>query len=340
MIGVGGVGGAIVRRLARDPMQGVRYLCVDTAEEPGGGDGVDRLVLPGLPRGSGRAAKTAYTAAQALGERLAGELGESQFALVVGSFGGGTGAGASPVIAQLARAGGGLAVILALEPLGFEGARRTVASNEAISFALGFADAVFRVPNRDVADICGADAPMKEALETIDEQVASGARSLMAMAAGGTRMSLDLGVLRRALASSQRAVMGYGQATGEGAMQQALRTALSGSFLYPEDLRRAQHVLLYVQGGEQLAVSELRAAARSLSEYAGDGELLVGIGPAPAHGEAVAVTVLGCGLHEAPAPQPARDDLPAQAVGPEQLFEGENLEIPAFIRRQRQRFSV
>jgi len=339
LIGVGGVGVTIVERLSRTPLPGVRYLGIDTDERRAADNGIDRLLLEGLPGGSGRAAKAAYAAAQRSGNEIAAALADNQFALIVASFGGGTGAGASPAVAKFARNGGGLAVILAIEPPDFEGSRRSAASNEAIHFALDLADAVIRVPNRDVAEICGPDVPMKEALRRIDEQVAHGAHAIMAVAAGCAGMGLDLGVVRRTLASSGLAVMGYGQAPAAGSLREALRQALSSSFLYPEELRRTAHVLVYVQGGESLPVAELRSGSQAVAEFTGDAELLVGLGPPPSEDEPVSITLLGCGLQEAIQPQASEKAAPLESIGPANLFDGENLEIPAFIRRQR-RFGV
>jgi len=338
IIGVGGVGCKVVEQLAADPLSGVRYLGIDTQEATTHSSNLERLVLAGQSAGSGRAAQIAYAAAQRSANEITAALEQNEFALIIGSFGGGTGAGASPVVAKCSRSDGGLAVIIALEPLEFEGDKRTVASKEAINFALSLSDAVIRVPNRDVSELYGSDVSAKDVLRRMNQQIAGGIHALMEIAAGRAQMSLDLGVLRRALVSSGFAVLGVGEADGAGGLERSLRRALSSSFLYPEELRRATQVLVFVRGGEELPIEELQAASRSVAEFVGDAELLVGLGPAQEEQGKVTVTLIGCGVQEVVETTVSQGSETVQGFDSTDLFDGQNLEIPAFIRRKRQHY--
>lgn len=321
-------------RLATHPVPDVLYFAIDTDERLSMSEKVERIIVPGLPGGSGRAARAAYAAAQRSSERFAAAIPRSRFALILASFGGGTGAGVAPVVAQFARQAGALTAIVAIEPMDFEGSRRCVASREAIQFALDHADAVIRVPNRDLAELYGDDVAASEALQKMDTQVVGAASAIVQIALAPVGTTLDLGVLRRVLVSSGLAVIGWRESP-EGSLRQAVRQALAESFLYPEHLRRATHILLYVQGGRALPMRELRAGSQTVAEFASEAELLVGLGPAAQAGPGLSILVLACGLQESIDAKGFEAASPVPEAASPCVVDGENLDIPAFIRRQR-----
>ena len=264
VIGVGGGGGNSVDALIHAGTRGVDFINVNTDAQALhesqartriqiGANATDGLGAGGNPA-IGRAA--AEEAAADIAAALAG----SDLVVVTAGLGGGTGSGAAPVVASIAREQGALTIAIVTKPFGFEGTKRAAVAEAAGADLKSKVDAIMTIPNDRVRDLVPEGASVPEAFLAVDEVVRSSVQEVLDIITIPGRINLDFADVRAVLSDGGAAVMSVGRAGGDNRAVEAARKAMSGPLIEGR-MDGATQVLLNVTGSSTMSLAELTAAA-------------------------------------------------------------------------------
>jgi cell division protein FtsZ len=300
VIGVGGGGSNAVDALIGARIRGTDYVAINTdaaalrrsrapkkiqigkAMTDGLGAGGDPLV--------GEAA--AHEAAVEIGRAITG----SDLVVVTAGLGGGTGSGAAPVIASIAREHGVLTVAVATKPFSFEGPRRHAVADAAAAELRNRVDALLTVPNDRVREIVPDDASIEDAFRTVDEVLRRSVQEILDIIGTTGRINLDFADVRSVIKGGGSAVMGVGRAEGPNRAVEAARQAMAGS-MQEGRMNGATSILLNVTGSHSLTLAELTAAAEEVRAHAHpEANLVFGTMIDRKLGKAIQVTLIATGF--------------------------------------------
>ena len=345
VVGVGGGGVNAINRMLEAGLEGVEFVAVNTdvqALEMCEADHklrIGRELTKGLGGGSdpqiGRdAALTAY-------DEIKGLLKGSDLVFITAGEGGGTGTGAAPVIAEIARSVGALTIGVVSRPFNFEGKRRQAQATDGIDALRQQADTVIVVPNDKLLEVVDRNTSMVEALRVADDVLRQGVQGICDLVTVPGLINLDLADVRTIMTGAGTAHMGIGQARGEERAQKAAAMAINSSLL-ETSIDGARGILLNVSGGSDLSLFEVNEVAEAVSSAADpEANIIFGAVVDPALGDSLRVTVVATGFASVPRPRLAAAGLDEPSSSSASENEGtaqtapttdDELEIPGFLR--------
>ena len=302
VIGVGGGGNNAVNRMIQANMMGIEFLAVNTDAQAlllnqapisiRIGDKLTRgLGVGGNPS---LGAKAAEENAEELYERLKG----SDMVFITAGMGGGTGTGASPIIAQIAREVGALTVGVVTKPFAFEGNRRRQAAEEGIANLKQHVDTLITVPNDRLLQVADKKMPLKEAFRLADDVLRQGIQGISDLITVPGLINLDFADVKTIMSAAGSALMAIGEANGESRAVDAAHLAISSPLL-DIDINGARGVLFNITGGLDLTLYEVNEAADIISKAAHpEANIIFGAVQDPAYDGKVKITVIATGFDE------------------------------------------
>ncbi|HET8842509.1 MAG TPA: cell division protein FtsZ [Ktedonobacteraceae bacterium] len=302
VIGVGGGGSNAVNRMIQANMMGIEFIAVNTDAQA--------LVLTQAPtfirigdkltRGLGAGgnpsvgAKAAEENAEELYERLKG----SDMVFITAGMGGGTGTGASPVIAQIAREVGALTVGVVTKPFAFEGNKRRLAAEEGIANLKQHVDTLITVPNDRLLQVADKKMPLKEAFRLADDVLRQGIQGISDLITVPGLINLDFADVKTIMSAAGSALMAIGEASGESRAIDAAHIAISSPLL-DIDINGARGVLFNITGGLDLTLYEVNEAADIISKAAHpEANIIFGAVQDAAYDGKVKITVIATGFDD------------------------------------------
>ncbi|AIS60432.1 cell division protein FtsZ [Listeria ivanovii] len=268
VIGVGGGGNNAVNRMIEHGVQGVEFISVNTDAQALNLAKAETKLQIGtkLTRGLGAGAvpEIGKKAAEESREQIEEALKGSDMVFVTAGMGGGTGTGAAPVIAQIAKEMGALTVGVVTRPFGFEGPKRTkqaVTGTEAMKEAV---DTLIVIPNDRLLQIVDKNTPMLEAFREADNVLRQGVQGISDLIAVPGLINLDFADVKTIMTNRGSALMGIGIATGENRAAEAAKKAISSPLL-ETSVDGAKGVLMNITGGSNLSLYEVQEAAEIVS---------------------------------------------------------------------------
>lgn len=362
VVGVGGGGGNAVNRMIDEHLMGVEFISVNTDAQALLHNKADVKVQIGkkLTRGLGAGARPEI-GRQAIEENrddVMRVLEGADLVFVTCGMGGGTGTGAAPIIAQMARDLGALTVGIVTKPFLFEGRKRMKQAEIGIAEMVKHVDTMIVVPNERLLAVVGRNVPFQEALKKADEVLLHATQGISTLISVTGLVNVDFADVRTVMQNGGSALMGTGVGRGEDRALEAAQQAISSPLLDNISIAGSTGVLVNITGGEDLTLGEVNQISEIIHDAAGDqAEIIFGAVHDPAmHGE-IRVTVIATGFGQGPAqetglargtpgvlpfPQrtsrvvssaPLRRPVPGPAPSPEPS-EISEMEIPTFIRRQ------
>ena len=301
VVGVGGGGANAVDSMIRAGMKGVEYVAVNTdfralnRSSARTKIAIGRSTTFGLGAGGDVAVgdAAAREAAEAIGRALTG----SDLVVIVAALGGGTGSGAAPVIAEIARGQGALTVGVVTTPFAFEGSRRAHVAQDAAAALVGLVDAVATVPSDQVRDVMPAEVTVEDAFGAIDDAVHRSVAEIVDLVALPGRVNLDFADVRAVLRGGGAAAIGLGRAGGEHRATEATRKAMASTMLEGR-LKGARSVLINVTGSRKLRLSEVDAVVETVLAASGpETNLMFGVKLNPRLRDELHVTLIAAGAH-------------------------------------------
>lgn len=307
VIGVGGGGCNAVNRMITEGVQGIEFVAVNTDAQAlllskastrvRIGDKVTR----GL--GAGGNPEMGQKAAEESAEELYEVLKGSDMVFVTAGLGGGTGTGAAPIVAQIAKEVGALTIGVVTRPFAFEGNRRNQAAEAGISRLKEHADTLIVIPNDRLLQIVDKRASLQEAFQVADDVLRQGIQGISELITVPGLINLDFADVRAIMSEGGAALMAVGKASGEDRARVAAEQAISSQLL-DITIDGARGILFNVTGGNSLTLFEVNQAAAIIKETAHpDVNLIFGAVIDPNMGDELRVTVIATGFDRATSPR-------------------------------------
>jgi cell division protein FtsZ len=340
VIGVGGGGGNAVKRMMEEDLRGVEFVSVNTDHQALQRSPVTYKIQIGkkLTKGLGAGARPEVGRAAFEEDRdeVAHALSGADLVFVTAGLGGGTGTGASPGIACLARETGALTIAVVSRPFLFEGRKRNRIAEAGAEELLQVADSLIVVPNERLLSVVATGTPLLQAFKKADEVLLHATRGIADLVQTNGEINVDFADVRTVMARRGRAVMGEGVAEGEGRARRAAMEAIASPLLDEVSLTGAAGILVNITGGSGMSLEEVGEAVEVIHEASGeDAEIIFGAVHDPRMRDSIRVTVVAAGLpwsgqQTREAGPPSQAPKPRSAVPPDR----DNLDVPAFLRRR------
>lgn len=281
VIGVGGGGGNAVNNMIAQNLEGVEFIVANTDAQALSMSMAPRLVQLGLTvtegLGAGSLAETGQAAAEETVNEIMDHLAGTHMCFVTAGMGGGTGTGAAPVIAQAARKAGMLTVGVVTMPFAFEGTHRMRTARQGIERLGESADTVIVVPNQNLFRIADAKTTFADAFEMADRVLHAGVSSVVDLIVKEGLINLDFADVRSVMRDMGRAVMGTGEAAGDGRARIAAEAAVANPLFDDTSVRGARGLLVSISGGLDMTLFDVdEAATRVREEVDADANIVVG----------------------------------------------------------------
>ncbi len=375
VVGVGGGGGNAVKHMIQNTVDGVEFICANTDAQA-----LDKIsarttiklgshVTKGL--GAGANPDVGRQAAMEDRERIREIIDGADMVFITAGMGGGTGTGAAPVVAEIAREMGILTVAVVTKPFGFEGRKRMAVAEQGIRELSEHVDSLITIPNEKLMAVLGSGASLLDAFSKANDVLLGAVKGIADLITRDGLINVDFADVRTVMSEMGMAMMGTGRATGENRAIEAAEAAIRSPLLEDVNLQGARGILVNITANESLTLGEYSQVGNTISEFASESAtVIVGTVIDPGMGDEISVTVVATGLASSAAvveqrptkvidntprmaprkpdyhpldkppvsrrqsanrPEPQPQHHYAQAVGAEDI---EFLDIPAFLRRQ------
>jgi cell division protein FtsZ len=336
VIGVGGGGGNAVQHMLSQEVEGVDFICANTdAQALAGLDAPTTLQIgSGITKGLGAGANPEIGRAAALEdrERIAELLNGSDMVFITAGMGGGTGTGAAPVVAEVAREMNILTVAVVTKPFGFE--RRDAKAEKGIEELSQHVDSLITIPNEKLLDVLGADTSFLDAFGTANDVLHGAVKGIADLIIRPGLINVDFADVRTVMSEMGMAMMGTGTASGPGRARSAAEAAIRSPLLEDVDLNGARGILVNVSGGSNLSIGEFSEVGKSIEEFASpNATVVIGMVIDESLGEDIMVTVVATGLGNAAGPSVVVDNSVARDVASGRLNMND-LDTPTYVRNQ------
>jgi cell division protein FtsZ len=301
VIGVGGGGTNAVDNMIQLNLQGVDFVVANTDAQQLMHSRSDRRIQlgPHLTQGLGAGAKPdiGRAAAEEAADELALHLDGVHMVFITAGMGGGTGTGAAPVIARMARERGVLTVGVVTKPFTFEGSRRAKAAEAGIAELQQFVDTLIVIPNQNLFRLANERTGWREAFKMADHVLYMGVRGVTDLMVAPGLVNLDFADIRTVMAEMGKAMMGTGEAEGENRAVRAAEAAISNPLLEDTSMAGARGLLINITGGDDMTLFEVdQAANRIREEVAEDANIIFGSAVDESLNGRVRVSVVATGI--------------------------------------------
>jgi len=336
VVGIGGGGTNAVSRMIECGVSGVRFVAMNTdLQVLDMSSAEERLQLgEGLTKGLGAGGdpEIGRNAAEESKQEIKKSLEGADMVFITAGMGGGTGTGAAPIIAELAREMGALTVGVITKPFSFEGPRRSRAAEEGIEALREKVDTIIVIPNDRLLSITEKKSTLLEAFRMADDVLRQGVQGISDIITIPGMINVDFADVKAVMSDAGSALMGIGQASGEHRAVEAAQAAICSPLL-EATLEGARGILFNITGGQDLALSEVYEAADVIFKTTDEREANIIFGTVidDRFDGMIQVTVIATGFDGVRTTSTdrmvARERIPVRGVA-------EELDIPAFLRRR------
>jgi cell division protein FtsZ len=345
VIGVGGAGGNAINNMIDSGLQGVKFIAANTDSQALEISKAPLKIQIGekLTEGLGAGAnpQLGRDAALESADAIRSALEGSHMVFITGGFGGGTGTGAAPVVAEICKDMGALTVAVVTKPFSFEGKKRSRMAEEGIEQLKEFADTVITIPNDRLRGLATKNATMIEMFRRADEILLHSVKGITDLIMMPGLVNLDFADVRTTMSKAGMAIMGIGIACGENRAVEAAERAISHPLLEDISIAGAKGVLMNITCTSDLTMEEMtEASERIYKEVGEDAEIIWGAVVDDSLGDEMRVTVIATGigtsaensLIERSKPGTLRGRI--RDVTPKDLQNAVDYDAPTFIRQQ------
>jgi cell division protein FtsZ len=278
VVGVGGGGGNAISRISRNFIRGVEFIAINTDHQDLDHCNVRRKIYLGrnLTRGlgTGMNPEIGRQAAEENRSEIAESLRGADIVFIASGFGGGTGTGASPVVAEVAKQAGALTLAFITKPFAFEGKERQRIAEEGIARIRDKVDALVVIPNDRIFTVIGKDTPIMKAFEAIDDVMKNALEGIVEIIITPGIINVDFADVRSILRDSGSAIVGIGIASGPDRAVQAVNQAMNSPLL-DVSAEGAHGVLLGIAGGRDMRMTEVNEAAKLVAQAVDPGAKII-----------------------------------------------------------------
>ncbi len=321
VVGIGGAGNNVVNRMVKSGTQGVEFIAINTDKQALAVSNADQKIQIGEKlthgQGAGSDPEVGKKSAEESRNNIAKAVEDADMVFITAGMGGGTGTGAAPTVADIAREAGILTVGVVTKPFKFEGKRRMDQANEGIKEMLGKVDSLLIIPNDRLKYATDQKVTLANAFEIADDVLRQAVTSISDLIKNTGFINLDFADVTCIMKNAGFAHMGVGRAAGKGKAEDAARMAVA-SPLMETSINGAHGVLINITGSEDMGLEDVEAAANLVQEAAHpDANIIFGATFDESMQDEIRVTVIATGFEEAPtAKQPAQQAAPAKKAEP------------------------
>lgn len=370
VVGVGGSGGSAVNRMVTAKIRGVEFIVINTDAQALHNSTARRKIHIGknITRGlgAGMDPEIGLKAAEENVDQIREAIKDADMVFITCGEGGGTGTGAAPLVAEIARNLGALTVAVVTKPFSFEGAQRKTIADQGLDKLKENVDAIIVIPNDRILQIIDKKTSLLEAFAIVDEVLKNGVKGISEMITVPGLINVDFADVKSVMSDAGSALMGIGEANGENRAIEAAKQAIDSPLL-ELSIEGARGILFTVAGGVDLGMNEVNEAAKVITNAADpNAKIIFGSIIDESLKDKVKVTVVATGFGNSPARErqsqkiefnpPAevnqpistlkKESLPKRRISsddekieekinqPSKSPEEEELDIPAFIRRK------
>lgn len=367
VVGIGGGGGNAVRHMIEQKVEGVDFICANTDAQALKNVSAETVLQLGghLTKGLGAGANpnVGREAAMEDRERIAETLQGADMVFITAGMGGGTGTGAAPVVAEVARELGILTVAVVTRPFPFEGRKRMAIADEGIKQLKDRVDSLITIPNEKLLSVLGKSTSLIDAFKAANDVLLGAVQGIADLIIRPGMINVDFADVRTVMSEMGMAMMGSGSGKGENRAREAAEAAIRSPLLEDVNLHGARGILVNITAGMDLTLGEFNEVGDTIEEFAsGDATVVVGTVIDPEMTDTLKVTVVATGLGSQGAEETAKPekvidntrtadgglnyavlDKPTvmrnqnTSAAPkldEKARDMEYLDIPAFLRRQ------
>lgn len=304
VIGVGGGGGNAVNTMVHSRLEGVEFITANTdLQALNRSMAAIKLQLGGKVTrglGSGGEPLVGRNAAMEDADKIRQKLEGADMVFVTAGMGGGTGSGAAPIIAGIAKEVGALTVGIVTKPFVFEGSKRLRNAEASIQELKKNVDTIIVIPNQRILGVADRKTPMQEAFKMADDVLRQAVRGISDLIMIPGLVNLDFADVKTVMSSMGRAVMGTGVASGENRAIEAAQRAISSQLLEDGSIEGARGVLINITGGDDLSIYEVNEALSIIHEAADpEANIIFGSVINPSMNDQVEITVIATGFDKA-----------------------------------------
>jgi len=340
--GVGGGGSNAVARMLKEPVDGVSYFCINTDAQA-----LTRTEAPNIVRignqvtrglGSGGNPEKGRQAAEESRDELSEILKDADMVFVAAGMGGGTGTGAGPVVAEIARSQGALTVAVVTRPFSWEGAHRRRRAEDGINRLREKVDTLLVIPNDALLSVCDRKATILGAFKVADEVLRRAIQAIAEIITVCGEVNRDFADVRAVMGNAGSAMLGVGWGEGDNRATDAARAAISNPLL-DVSVEGAKGVLYIVTGGPDLTMSEVHAASEIIQKAVDpDAEIFWGLNTDNRLENQVKITLIATGFPSEQTTAIADPEtigrLMREPDGQPMAKTEQDLDVPPFLRRQ------
>ena len=344
VVGIGGGGGNAVNTMIESSLYGVEFIVANTDAQSLRMSNAPTKVQIGtqLTKGLGAGAdpETGREAAVESREQLAKYLAGADMIFLAAGMGGGTGTGAAPIVAEVAREAGALTVGVVTKPFTREGKQRMAKAEEGIKELKKYVDSLVVIPNDRLLGLAGKSMSILDAFKPSDDVLRQAVQGISDLITTSGLINVDFADVRAIMSERGMAMMGIGIASGENRAVEAATRAISSPLLEEIDVSGARGVLVNISGSANMTMDEFDAASRVIHEMVHeDANIIIGLVIDETLGDHIKITAIATGFG---------DRFDKELIKPEQKnvaplinkVSETNREIPTFIREKQQREST
>lgn len=304
VVGVGGGGNNAVNRMVDFGLEGVGFLALNTDAQALKVSKADNTLQMGnrVTRGLGAGAnpEQGKRAAEESREEIKEYLKDADMVFITAGMGGGTGSGAAPVVAEVAKELGALTVAVVTKPFTFEGRTRALNTEIGITGLKEQVDAIIIIPNDKILQLIDKKTPMSDAFAFADEVLHQGVKGIADLISKPAFMNVDFADVKAITKNAGTTMMGVGMATGENKAVEAAAAAMSSKLL-ETNIDGAKGILFNITGGENLSMMDVNEASEFIYKVADpDANIIMGAGIDESLGDSIRITVVATGFEGKP----------------------------------------
>ena len=337
VIGVGGGGGNAVEQMIKANIEGVEFIVANTDAQALKRSNVRTVLQLGanLTKGLGAGADPGVGRQAAVEdrERIAEMLSGADMVFITAGMGGGTGTGAAPVVAQVAKDQGILTVAVITKPFPFEGKKRLAVADQGIKELSEYVDSIITIPNEKLLTVVGKQATLLDAFAKANDVLLGAVQGIAELITRPGLINVDFADVRTVMSEMGLAMMGSAVARGENRAHDAAHDAISSPLLEEVNISGARGILVNITGGLDLSIGEFEEVGNTVKEYAADdATVVIGTVIDPAMQDELRVTVVATGLGQGAKKQAHPYKVIKTGTG---TTDYESLDTPTVIRNRR-----
>lgn len=363
VVGVGGGGGNAVEHMVREQLQGVEFLAINTDAQALRNSSADSTLQIGgeITKGLGAGANPEVGRDAALEDKDAIRelLSGADMVFIAAGMGGGTGTGAAPVVAEIAKELGILTVAVVTKPFAFEGKKRMNYAQQGINELVKHVDSLITIPNDKLLKVLGRGISLLDAFKAANDVLLGAVQGIAELITRPGLMNVDFADVRTVMREMGTAMMGTGTATGEDRAEEAAEKAISSPLLEDVDLAGARGILVNITAGLDMTIEEFETVGNAVKAFASENAtVVVGTVLDPEITDEMRVTVVATGIGAERKPditlvksgtsnrddngmrqvEATREEQPGKMVVNADATQAKSdmdyLDIPAFLRKQ------